>query len=43
METLLVNAGGLALMAAIVWWFWLSGSGNQGSSAPKHSPLRKTP
>ena len=26
MQTLLVNAGGLALMAAIVWWFWLSSS-----------------
>lgn len=24
METLLVNTGGLVLMAAIVWWFWLS-------------------
>lgn len=26
METLLVNAGGVMLMAAIVWWFWLSPS-----------------
>jgi plastocyanin domain-containing protein len=26
MNTLLVNAGGLVLMAAIVWWFWLSPS-----------------
>lgn len=26
MSTLLVNAGGLCLMAAIVWWFWLSPS-----------------
>ena len=24
MTTLLVNAGGVVLMAAIVWWFWLS-------------------
>ncbi len=24
MSTLLVNLAGLALMAAIVWWFWLS-------------------
>lgn len=24
MNALLVNAGGLILMAAIVWWFWLS-------------------
>lgn len=24
MEALLVNAAGLALMAAVVWWFWLS-------------------
>ena len=23
MTTLLVNLGGLVLMAAIVWWFWL--------------------
>jgi plastocyanin domain-containing protein len=26
METILVNAAGLALMAAVVWWFWLSGN-----------------
>ena len=26
MSTLLVNAAGLALMGAIVWWFWLSPS-----------------
>ncbi|QFS88883.1 hypothetical protein FIU96_18645 [Marinobacter sp. THAF39] len=26
METILVNAAGLALMAAVVWWFWLSDS-----------------
>ena len=32
METVLVNVGGLALMAAIVWWFWLSGSDDTGSS-----------
>ena len=32
METMLVNVGGLALMAAIVWWFWLSGSDDTGSS-----------
>ena len=25
MNALLVNAGGLILMAAIVWWFWLRG------------------
>lgn len=24
MTTLLVNLGGLALMGAIIWWFWLS-------------------
>jgi len=23
MNTLLVNAGGIALMALVVWWFWL--------------------
>ncbi len=26
MGTILVNTGGLVLMAAIVWWFWLSSS-----------------
>lgn len=26
MSTILVNATGLVLMAAIVWWFWLSPS-----------------
>ncbi len=26
MGTILVNSGGLLLMAAIVWWFWLSPS-----------------
>ncbi len=36
METLLVNAGGLALMAAIVWWFWLSGSGTKSSGDHQH-------
>lgn len=25
MEAFLVNAAGLTLMAAVVWWFWLSG------------------
>lgn len=25
METFLVNATGLALMAAVIWWFWLPG------------------
>lgn len=27
MSTLVVNLAGLLLMGAIVWWFWLSGSG----------------
>ena len=36
METLLVNVGGFALMAAIVWWFWLSDSDNKGSSEHQH-------
>ena len=31
METFLVNAGGIALMAAIVWWFWLSPSIGESS------------
>jgi len=32
MTTFLVNAGGLALMAAIVWWFWLSRPGTKNSN-----------
>lgn len=36
METLLVNAGGLALMAAIVWWFWFSGSNDTGPNEHQH-------
>ncbi|AHI29780.1 hypothetical protein AU14_18165 [Marinobacter similis] len=31
METFMVNAGGIALMAAIVWWFWLSSSTGESS------------
>ncbi len=38
METMLVNVGGLALMAAIVWWFWLSGSDDTGSSKQQRHP-----
>lgn len=36
METILVNLGGLALMAAIVWWFWLPGSGSNDSDTHSH-------
>jgi plastocyanin domain-containing protein len=25
MTTLIVNIGGLSLMAAVIWWFWLAG------------------
>jgi len=32
METILVNAGGFVLMAAIVWWFWLSSSDTDASA-----------
>ena len=32
MNALLVNAGGLILMAAIVWWFWLSPSGAENQT-----------
>ena len=32
MTDLLVNAGGLALMSAIVWWFWLA-----PTSGPEHN------
>ncbi len=32
MSTFLVNAGGLILMTAIVWWFWMSPSdGNESN------------
>ena len=37
METMLVNGGGLALMAAIVWWFWLSGSDDPGYRKTQHT------
>jgi plastocyanin domain-containing protein len=37
MSTFLVNAGGLILMATIVWWFWLSPSdGSQSSHDHNH-------
>ncbi len=36
METILVNAGGLVLIAAIVWWFWLSSSSTD-APAEDHS------
>ncbi len=36
MSTFLVNAGGLVLMAAIVWWFWLSPS-DDGQSDQDHN------
>ncbi len=35
MATFLVNIGGVTLMAAIVWWFWLSGS-NKNSTDDQH-------
>lgn len=28
MSTLLVNLGGIILMGAIIWWFWLSSPDN---------------
>lgn len=37
MSTFLVNTGGLILMAAIVWWFWLSPSdGNESNQTNSH-------
>jgi len=36
METILVNAGGLVLMAATIWWFWLSSS-DSDAPAQDHS------
>jgi|TARA_B100001121_G_scaffold284944_1_gene280277 plastocyanin domain-containing protein len=36
MTPLLVNLGGLALMAAIVWWFWLSGPDDPDSPTTHH-------
>ncbi|MDV2078155.1 MULTISPECIES: hypothetical protein [Marinobacter] len=35
MTTFLVNTAGLALMAAIVWWFWLSPRAGKSDSAPQ--------
>jgi len=37
MSTFLVNAGGLILMAAIIWWFWLPPSdGSQANHDHNH-------
>lgn len=36
MESVLVNVAGLALMAAIVWWFWLPGSGSKKKGQNGH-------
>lgn len=36
MTAILVNVAGLALMGAIVWWFWLAPSDSDGS-ADDHS------
>lgn len=36
MTTLLVNIGGFALMAAIVWWFWLPGSDKNSTDNQHH-------
>lgn len=36
MEALLVNAGGLLLMAAIIWWFWLAPSPGQAKESDQH-------
>ncbi|KXS52591.1 MAG: hypothetical protein AWU57_3024 [Marinobacter sp. T13-3] len=36
MQDLLVNLGGLVLMGAIIWWFWLSGSDSQASEHQHH-------
>lgn len=34
MSTLLVNLGGLVLMGAIIWWFWLSSPSSPPDTAP---------
>lgn len=34
MQDILVNIGGIVLMGAIVWWFWLSDSGTPSSENP---------
>lgn len=34
MSTLLVNLGGLVLMGAIIWWFWLSSSSPADTDPP---------
>ncbi len=36
MAAFLVNATGVALMAAIVWWFWLPGSGRKSGNNEEH-------
>ena len=36
MDTFLVNAGGLVLIAAIVWWFWLGESDSTASDEHQH-------
>ena len=36
MTTILVNAAGIGLMTAIVWWFWLSGSNEPAEHDHSH-------
>lgn len=36
MAAFLVNATGVALMAAIAWWFWLSDSGKSTADNEEH-------
>lgn len=36
MTTLLVNLTGLGLMAAIVWWFWLSDTSGSNQQRDQH-------
>ncbi|MDX1756950.1 MAG: hypothetical protein R3175_12880 [Marinobacter sp.] len=43
MNELLINAGGLVLMAAIVWWFWLAPGKSGHPTDSHHSRQDETP
>jgi plastocyanin domain-containing protein len=36
MQDLMVNIGGIVLMGAVVWWFWLSGSDSKSADHQHH-------
>ncbi|MDC0662831.1 hypothetical protein [Marinobacter sp. SS21] len=43
MTDLLINAGGLALMAAIVWWFWLAPGPSGSANQSQHTQQERRP